>query len=80
MPVKTGKAADIEGMRNFASLRGKNISVQEAVLIAQLQKAMKGDSRAAEYVRDTIGERPDNNINLDMNLPVLFEGEDDLEE
>lgn len=62
MPMKNGKNADVESIRSFAALKGKNISVQEAILIAQVQKAMKGDTKAAEYVRDTIGQKPVDNV------------------
>lgn len=80
MPLKNGREADVESIKNFAALKGKNISVQEAIMIAQIQKAMKGDTKAAEYVRDTVGEKPDNKVNMDVSLPVMFEGEDELEE
>ena len=80
MPLKNGKFADVDDIRSFAALKGKNISVQEAIVIAQIQKAMKGDTRAAEYVRDTIGQKPVDSVKMSMNLPVMFEGEDDLEE
>jgi hypothetical protein len=80
MPIKDGTFADVESIRNFASIKGKNISVQDAILIAQIQKAMKGDTRAAEYVRDTIGQKPTDSVDMNMNMPVLFEGEDALEE
>jgi hypothetical protein len=62
MPMKNGKNADVESIRSFAALKGKNISVQEAILIAQVQKAMKGDTKAAEYVRDTVGQKPVDNV------------------
>ncbi len=80
MPLKNGKSASVEDIKSMAALKGKNISVQEAILIAQVQKAMKGDTRAAEYVRDTIGQKPVDSIDMSMNLPVMFEGEDELEE
>ena len=80
MPLKRGKQNDPETIKAFADLRGKNISVQDAILIAQVQKALKGDKASAEYVRDTIGQKPDNKMNIDMSLPVFYEGEDDLEE
>lgn len=80
LPLKGGKLADVETIRSYAALKGKNISVQEAILIAQVNKAMKGDTRAAEYVRDTMGQRPTESIDMSMNVPVMFEGEDDLEE
>ena len=80
MPLKNGKFADVESIRTYAALKGKNISVQEAILIAQVNKAMKGDTRAAEYVRDTMGQKPTDSVDMKMNVPVMFEGEDDLEE
>lgn len=71
MPLKNGKYADVESIRSFAALKGKNINVQEAILIAQVQKAMKGDTKAAEYVRDTIGQKPVENVNMsgEVNNP-----------
>lgn len=80
MPMKNGKFADVESIRSFAALKGKNISVQDAILIAQVQKAMKGDTKAAEYVRDTIGQKPVDSVDMNMNVPVFFQGEDELEE
>ena len=80
MPMKDGEYADVGSIQSFAAIKGKNISVQEAILIAQVQKAMKGDTKAAEYVRDTMGEKPGESVEMTMNLPVFFEGEDELEE
>lgn len=72
MPLKNGKFADVDGIRNFAALKGKNINVQEAIMIAQVQKAMKGDTKAAEYVRDTIGQKPVDNVVMggEVNNPM----------
>ena len=80
MPMKSGKFSDIESIKNFAALKGKNINVQEAMVISMLQRAMKGDVKAAEWIRDTAGQKPVENMNMNMNLPVFFEGEDELEE
>jgi len=79
MSMKSGKCMDVDEIKNFAAIKGKNISVQEAILIAQIQKAMKGDTRAAEYVRDTIGQRPTEKVEADFIIPV-FGGEEDLED
>ena len=80
MPIKSGKYADIEAVKNFAALKGKNINVQEAMVVSMLQRAMKGDVKAAEWIRDTAGQKPVDNMNMNMNLPVFFEGEDELED
>lgn len=71
MPLKNGKNADVDSIRNFAALKGKNINVQEAMMIAQVQKAMKGDTKAAEFVRDTMGQKPVENVNMsgEINNP-----------
>jgi hypothetical protein len=66
MPMKNGKIADIEGIKNFADLKGKNINVQEAMVISMIQKAMKGDVKAAEFVRDTSGQKPADTVTLEV--------------
>lgn len=58
----------------------ENVDNQMAMVIAMWQKAIKGDVSAATFIRDTLGEKPDNKVNLDMNLPVMFVGEDELDE
>jgi fumarylacetoacetate (FAA) hydrolase family protein len=64
MPIKSGKGADIESIKNFAALKGKNITVQDAMMIAQIQKALKGDTAAAAFIRDTAGEKPGDNMSI----------------
>lgn len=70
MPMKNGADISVEEIQNFAGIKGQNVSVQEAILIAQIQKAMKGDTRAAEYVRDTIGENPSMKVEADMDMEL----------
>lgn len=81
MPMKSGKYADIENIKNFADLKGKNISVEEAMLISMIQKALHGNVPAFEAVRDTVGENPTKKIEADItNVVPVFGGEDDLED
>lgn len=70
MPMKDGRDVSVDDIKSFAAIKGQNISVQEAILIAQIQKAMKGDTRAAEYVRDTIGENPSVKVEADMDMDL----------
>ena len=37
---------------------GETKQTQEWILIAQINKALKGDNRAFQNIRDTIGEKP----------------------
>lgn len=58
LPLKEGRSADLDSIKNFAALKGKNITVQDALMLAQIQKALKGDTTAATFVRDTVGDKP----------------------
>lgn len=80
MPLKRGKQNDPETMKAFADLRGKNISVQDAILIAQVQKALKGDKASAEFVRDTTGQKPDDKLGITGGVPIIISGDDKLED
>ena len=71
MQVGKGKSADIEAIKDFAGLKGKNITVQEAMIIAQAQKALKGDLAALQFIRDTIGQKPTDNMNLVAEMTPL---------
>lgn len=43
---------------------GKKIPVQEALSIAVIKAALNGNVRAYEIIRDTIGEKPVENLNI----------------
>lgn len=66
MPLKNGEQVNIEEIQSIASLKGKNITVQEAIMLAQIQKAIKGNTRAAEFVRDASG----NMINAESQAKI----------
>ena len=55
---------NVGAYKSLAAVKGKNITVQEAIMLAQIQKAMKGDTRAAEFVRDSSGNRPIDDVSL----------------
>lgn len=80
MPLKKGKVYDVDEIKNFASLKGKNIDVQTAILIKQLQLALSGDRASAEFIRDTSGQKPKEDIKVDANIPIVISGEEGLED
>ena len=53
---------DIEDIQSFADANGKNITVQDAMILKQVQLALAGSSRSFEIVRDTVGEKPKERI------------------
>ena len=58
MPMKKGKVYTAEEIKCFADLNGKNITIDQAMMVKLIQKALKGDINAIAMVRDTIGEKP----------------------
>lgn len=60
LPLMQGKCADIESFKNLQAADGKNITTQSAIILQQIRNALQGDKAAAEFIRDLIGERPQN--------------------
>lgn len=74
MPLKDGMSVDIAGIQSIASLNGKNITVQEAIMLAQIKKAVKGDTKAAEFVRDSSGNKLKEGIEISGEINNPFAG------
>lgn len=58
-----------------------DVPLIEAVSFAIFNRAMKGDIKAAEFIRDTIGEKPATNVNLshgDKETTLSTLSEEDL--
>ena len=61
MPLRQG------GMTAFGTMEGsegKNMTVGEAIAMTMLRAAVEGDVRAAEFVRDTSGQRPSQSVEV----------------
>ena len=58
MPLNNGKAADIEKGKNLKDFTSQNLTVEQAIILAQVKRAMKGDQVSFEMIRDLIGESP----------------------
>ena len=56
MPIEDGKLEDVDKIKSFASLDGKNISVQEAIVLKALQKALNGDIKAFNAIADIMNQ------------------------
>jgi len=60
-------------------IKGKNGEIKsgaEAIAIAQFQKALKGDTRAFEVIRDTAGQKPIEKVMVaDVEQSVIDEVE-----
>lgn len=77
---KRRKNVDIEKIQAFADLKGKNVTVDEAMMIKLVQKALSGDLNSISMIRDTIGEKPSDKVEVKDVTPVIISGEDELSE
>ena len=80
MKIKPGKECDVESIKSFAELKGKNITVEQAMLIAQIQKALKGDTSALAFIRDTSGQAPGQKVDITGAVPVVISGKEELQD
>ena len=78
MPLKKGRTTSVEKVQAFTEMKGKNITVDQAMMVCLIQKALKGDLNAIAMVRDTIGEKPSDKVEVKDVTPVIISGEDDL--
>lgn len=51
----------------------KPVTVYEAIVCAQTAAAMQGNTRAAEYIRDSAGDKPGESVRLDAD--IMTEGD-----
>ena len=58
LAMGNGKTANLDKIKSIADLKGMNLTVEEGIILQQAMKALKGDRFAAEFIRDTAGERP----------------------
>ena len=70
MSLRRGDLLDVDEAMDLAHLEGKNISVQSAMNLAMIQRAIMGDVQAYTIIRDTIGEKPSDKVELDSSLTI----------
>lgn len=56
MPCKSG---DLDDISTLQDVTGANVTVEQAVLLKQMQAAMKGNTEAAMFLQAVIGEEDD---------------------
>ena len=75
-----GKEFDLDEAKSWEGMKDKNITVEQAILVKQLQKALKGDLSAAAFIRDTSGQAPGQKVDLTGAVPVVISGEEGLKD
>lgn len=69
LPLKKGKVADIENVNSLMALKGKNITVDQALHLQLVQKALKGDLSAYQTILALIGEKPSDKVDVKVENP-----------
>lgn len=62
--IKKGSITSTEEISNLSETKTLNISVQDAIIISMVNEAISGNVKAAEFVRDLIGEKPKDSVEL----------------
>lgn len=50
--------------KDITDKRGNTMSTAEAIALKQVEKALKGDTKAFEVVRDTAGQKPSEKVEV----------------
>lgn len=51
--------------QDISNKQGEKKNTLEVIMTAQIKEAVQGNTKAAQFIRDTIGEQP----TIDLNLP-----------
>ena len=62
--------------KDYTDKNGNVMTGVEAIALKQMEKAMKGDTRAFEVVRDTVGQKPVEKV----SMSATEEAKDELRE
>ena len=53
--------------KDITDKKGNVMTTTEAIAVTQIEKALNGDPKAFEVVRDTVGQKPTDRIDLTVN-------------
>lgn len=68
--LKRGDVVTSDDVMNLEEAQEQNVSVQTAIAIAMIKRALMGDVQAAQYLRDTAGEKPGDKVEIDQSLTI----------
>ena len=57
-PLHKGDVANLKQVESIAEVKGLNVDLYTAMALAQIDKALKGDLKALEWVQNNIGQNP----------------------
>jgi hypothetical protein len=68
--LKKGDVVSGDDVLNLEEAQNMNLTIQSAINIAMIKRALLGDVQAAQYIRDTVGEKPSDKVELDQSLTI----------
>lgn len=68
LPLKSGS---VEEITNLAEEEGKNLTAEQALCVAMIKEALKGNVKAATFVRDTSGNKIADDVNVTVAQPEV---------
>lgn len=68
--MKKGKVTSTEDIMNLAEAQGKNVTVQTAIALAAVKRATSGDMQAISFIRDQLGEKPSDKVQVDQSITI----------
>ena len=68
LPVQPGNTQTI---KNILEAKSKNLSVMEAMVVAQIKKAVSGDTTAFKALIETSGQKPAEKLEVEGNISYI---------
>lgn len=68
LPMGEGSVTEDTDIKNVRLIPSANLTAIDQIIVAQFQKAAKGDTKAAEFIRDTLGEKPKEKIEMKSDI------------
>ena len=70
LEMKAPEQIGVQVKKALPKLKDKDLNYQNAILVSLLQQAVKGNTKAVEIIRDTIGEKPKEVVEINGNEQI----------
>lgn len=70
LEMKAPEQIGVQIKKTLPKLKDKDLNYQNAILVSLLQQAVKGNTKAVELIRDTIGEKPKEVVEISGNEQI----------
>ena len=67
-PFKDGDIDNIDEIKSIAGIKGTNLTADQIMMVRMVDKAIKGDAKAIEYITNMLGENPIQKLQIDTTV------------